>query len=115
MTSSPITVGPGTATLTIAQNPGRAAHRHDDHRRPDYTVTQAAQPGCTYTISPLTKSAVAAGETTTAAVTAAAGCAWTAVSPVEWIAITDGASGAGNGTVTMVIATNSATTQRSAA
>jgi all-beta uncharacterized protein/BACON domain-containing protein len=116
VTSSPITVGPGTATLTIAQNPD-AAQRIGTMTiaGQTYTVTQAAQPGCTYTISPLTKSAVAAGETTTAAVTAAAGCPWTAASPVEWIVIADGASGTGNGTVTMAIATNSATTQRSAA
>jgi Putative binding domain, N-terminal/Viral BACON domain len=116
VTSNPITVGPGTATLTIAQNPD-ATQRIGSMTiaGQTYTVTQAAQPGCTYTISPLTKSAVAAGETTTAAVTATPGCAWTAVSPVEWIAITDGASGTGNGTVTMAIATNSGTTQRSAA
>jgi hypothetical protein len=116
VTSNPITVGPGTATLTIAMNPD-ATQRIGTMTiaGQTYTVTQAAQPGCTYTISPLTKSAVAAGETTTAAVTATAGCAWTAVSPVEWIAITGGGSGTGNGTVTMAIATNSATTQRSAA
>jgi len=48
-------------------------------------------------------------------VTAPAGCPWTAASPVQWVAITGGGSGAGNGTVTLVIDTNSATTQRSTA
>ena len=79
-----------------------------------YTLTQSAPPGCTYAISPLSKSAVAAGETTTVTVTAAAGCTWTAATAAEWIAITGGATGDGNGTVTMAIAPNPETTQRSA-
>jgi Putative binding domain, N-terminal len=33
-------------------------------------------------------------------VTAGAGCAWTAVSNDSWIAVTNGASGSGSGTVT---------------
>ena len=116
LTSNPMTVGSGTAALTIAQNPD-ATQRIGTMTiaGQTYTVTQAAQPGCTYTISPLTKSAVAAGESTTVAVTAPAGCPWTAASPVQWVTITDGASGSGNGTVTLAIATNSATTQRSTA
>src|SRR5262245_47906612 len=76
VTSSATTIGPGTATFTIAPNP-------DPNQRigtmtiagQTYTVTQAAQPGCTYTVSPVTKSAVAAGESTTALVTAGEGCA----------------------------------------
>lgn len=37
--------------------------------------------------------------TGTVAVTAPAGCAWTAVSRDSWIVVTSGATGSGNGTV----------------
>ena len=116
LTSNPMTVGSGTAALTIDQNPD-ATQRIGTMTiaGQTYTVTQAAPPGCTYNISPITKSAVAAGESTTVAVTSPAGCPWTAASPVQWIAVTDGASGTGNGTVTLAIDTNTATAQRSAA
>ena len=39
-------------------------------------------------------------------------CAWTAASGAAWITVTTGASGIGNGTVSMTIAANSATAQR---
>ncbi len=39
--------------------------------------------------------------------TAAGGCSWTAVSQVNWIAVTSGASGSGNGTVSLTVAANS--------
>jgi hypothetical protein len=38
------------------------------------------------------------------AVTAGAGCTWTAVSNVSWITITAGASGSGGGTVSYSVA-----------
>jgi hypothetical protein len=81
VTSAPTIVGPSTATLTIAVNAGPGQRIGTvTIAGQTYTVTQVAPPGCSYTISPVTKSAIAAGETTTAAVTAGAGCTWTAVS-----------------------------------
>jgi uncharacterized repeat protein (TIGR01451 family) len=55
--------------------------------------------GCVSALNPLSATAAAAGGTGTIPVTAAAGCAWTAVSNAAWITITAGASGSGNGTV----------------
>jgi hypothetical protein len=46
----------------------------------------------------------ASGGTDTVAVTAPAGCAWTATRNATWITITGGASGSGNGTVTYSVA-----------
>ena len=77
------------------------------------TVTQPAQTGCSYGVSPLSFSAPAAGATTSAAVTAATGCAWTASSSAAWITVTGGGTGSGPGTVSMSVAANTASTQRS--
>lgn len=49
----------------------------------------------------------AAGGAGTVAVTSAAGCAWSARSNVDWITISEGASGTGNGTVRISIAASS--------
>ncbi len=82
-------------------------------------VQQDGNGGCTYTASPLTQNAPAAGGAFTTSVTAGSGCQWTASSNVSWITITsslapdrdektfagrqpaskNGIAGTGNGTV----------------
>ena len=57
-------------------------------------------PTCTYAISPTRETFGPSAGMGTVTVTAPAGCAWNAVSNATWIAITGGASGSGNGTVT---------------
>ena len=80
-----------------------------------FTVNQSgASPPCPYTINPGSKTVGAAGETTVVTVTAANGCDWTATSPVQWIVVASGAQGSGNGSVTLNVAANTATTQRTA-
>jgi glucose/arabinose dehydrogenase len=54
---------------------------------------------CTYSITPRSATFGVGGGTGSVAVTAGSGCPWTASSNVAWIAITDGSSGSGNGTV----------------
>ena len=46
------------------------------------------------------------------AVTASAGCPWTAASGVSWITITSGSGGTGNGTVNYSVAANATSTAR---
>ena len=75
-----------------------------------FTVTQAA--ACSYSIGPTAVSVAAAGVSSTVAVTAGTGCAWTAVSNDGFISVTGGASGTGSGTVSYSVATNSLTSQR---
>lgn len=78
-----------------------------------HTVTQAAAvPTCTYSISPTTASVAAAGGSVSVAVTTASACNWTATGNVLWISVASGASGAGNGTVSLRVAANTATTAR---
>lgn len=67
---------------------------------------------CSFTINPTALSVAAAGVSTTVAVTAGAGCAWTAVSNDGFITVTGGAAGTGNGTVSYTVAANTTTSQR---
>jgi uncharacterized protein (TIGR03437 family) len=76
-----------------------------------FTVTQAGQP-CTYAIAPASQSFAVAGGPGTVNVTALAGCAWTATSNDNWLTITSGASGNGNGSVGFSVAANTAATPR---
>lgn len=77
-----------TATLTIA---GRTVR-----------VSQAS--GCSFTATPSTVTMFAPGGSATITVTSGAGCQWTAVSQAEWIAVTAGSSGSGNGVVSLLVA-----------
>jgi YVTN family beta-propeller protein len=60
---------------------------------------------CSYSI-PASQSVAAIASTGTLSVTSPSGCAWTASSNVEWITITSGSSGSGNGTVAYAVAAN---------
>ena len=74
-----------------------------------FTVNQAGASGtaCTITLNP-TGRAVAASATTgsTVAVSAPSGCPWTSASNAQWLTITSGASGSGNGSVAFNVAAN---------
>jgi len=70
---------------------------------------------CTYSFSPLSAAPDATGGSGVVAVTAPAGCAWTAVSNAAWLSITAGATGSGTGTVNYAVAVNSTAGVRSAA
>lgn len=77
-----------------------------------FTVNQAGVP-CSYGVSPTSAAFGEAGGSASFAVTAAAGCAWTAGSNDAWISITSGASGSGNGSVGYAVAANGTTSARS--
>jgi hypothetical protein len=67
----------------------------------------ACQTSCTYTLSG--NATYPAGASTNGSVTVAASastCAWTASSPVNWVTITTGSTGTGNGTVQFNILAN---------
>jgi hypothetical protein len=80
-----------------------------------FTVTQSA-PGagsCAFTISPSSISIGVNGGSGTISVSPnLPSCAWTASSTVNWITITSGASGTGNGTVAYSVAANTGTLER---
>lgn len=65
-------------------------------------------PACAFSIAPPSVNVTPDAANGTVAVTTTAACAWTAVSNVSWIAITSGASGTGNGSVTYSVSANAA-------
>ena len=69
------------------------------------TVSQAGAP-CTATINPTTRSVTAMGGNIIVGVSTATGCPWAAMSHASFVTITAGASGTGNGTVTLSVAQN---------
>jgi hypothetical protein len=69
--------------------------------------------GCSYGIAPVNKSFNSAGGPGTIAVTTGGVCPWTAITSVNWVTITGGGSGAGNGTVSYTVAANPSGTPRS--
>ncbi len=67
---------------------------------------------CSYTVAPSEQSVAAAGGNGSIAVTVAgSGCNWTASSNADWMTITAGATGNGNGTVSFSVAANSGLTR----
>jgi hypothetical protein len=68
--------------------------------------------GCSFTIDPTSVAVASDATSSSVAVTADTGCAWTAVSNDAWITVTGGASGTGNGTVNYSVDANPSTSQR---
>ena len=97
ITSGATGSGSGTVTFTAASTTGPS--RSGTIAVAGQTVTVVQGQGCTFAISPDTRSVPASGADGTVSVTAGAGCAWTAASNVSWITIASGASGSGNGDV----------------
>ncbi|MCX6629709.1 MAG: BACON domain-containing carbohydrate-binding protein, partial [Candidatus Solibacter sp.] len=72
----------------------------------DVTLPVQAGTGCTYTVSPASAAVSAAGGSSSFTVATGAACAWTAASNQTWLTVTAGASGTGNGTVTLSAGAN---------
>lgn len=90
--------GASTRTATIAVNGNQL-----------FTISQAAS-SCTLTINPQTASIPATGGRGSIAVTSA--CEWAATTTDNWIDISTGAIGGGNGTVTWIASQNPNAQQR---
>jgi hypothetical protein len=70
------------------------------------TPPPTTTPSCSFSVVQPTTTFGPEGGTSSAAVTAGSGCAWTATSSASFVTITQGASGSGNGTVTFSVAVN---------
>jgi len=70
-----------------------------------FTVTQDGL-NCSYSIAPTAPNFSAGSNSSSVNVTATAGCAWTAISNDNWLTITAGGSGTGNGVTNYSVATN---------
>lgn len=96
--------GNGTVRVIVRANSGPA-------RSATLTIAgqafELAQTGCPTSIKPDYYNAGRGPDTITIEVTAEEGCTWTATSPVAWVAVVEGQSGSGNGTVRLRVESNS--------
>ena len=105
--------GNGTVAYSLAANPAAAVRTgRITVAGQTFTITQAGTaPVCNFVLNPTNGNlppTASAGNTF--AVTVAAGCAWTAATVDNWITITGGSPGNGNGTVTFSVTANPSTT-----
>jgi predicted extracellular nuclease len=101
--------GSGTITFTIRENLSMLSRIGTITIAGQvFTINQAGAGGdCTYTISPANKSFSTSGGSGTVNVSSMSGCGWTATSDAEWINITSGGSGVGDGIVNYSVTANS--------
>lgn len=99
--------GPGIAPLAIsvAANTGAVRAGTIAIGSASIAITQAAA-GCTYSLSSGSLTFAHAGGQLSVNVTAGAGCDWTVAGLPRWLTATAGASGTGNGMVTLQAAPN---------
>jgi VCBS repeat protein/BACON domain-containing protein/S-layer family protein len=106
--------GTGIVLYTVAANTGPARFTVMTIAAQPFLVTQ--ETGCGFSIAPASKSFTASAGTGTINVSAGAACNWTATSNnPEFITITSGASGGGNGTVGYSVLANTGSSIRSGA
>jgi hypothetical protein len=91
--------GTGNATVRLDIQPNSDGPRNGTATIAGRVVTVNQEGGCQISLSPPSQVAPVGNGSGSVAVTAGAGCAWTAVSGASWIAVTAGASGTGSGTV----------------
>jgi hypothetical protein len=100
--------GSGTVNITFAANTGAARSGSLTIAGQNYVINQSGSSACSYTLNPTNNNSVSAtGATGSFNVTTTAGCSWTAVSSnAQWITITSGLTGSGNGTVSYCVSAN---------
>lgn len=95
--------GSGTVRVVVRANSGPA-------RSATLTIAgepfELAQNGCPTSIKPDFYNSGKGPDTITIAVSAEDGCTWTATSPVSWVTVVDGQTGAGNGKVRLQVESN---------
>ena len=108
--------GSANVNFTVAGNSGAARTGTITIGGLAVTIQQAGvsspPPACAISLQPTSTSVPAASGTGSVAVTAPAGCSWTANSLASWITLTTPASGSGNGSVGFSIGSNTTTTAR---
>jgi len=99
--------GPGVGTLEISVAANNGASRKGSIAVAGATIaiTQAAT-GCTYSLSNYNPTFPQTGGPLSIDVTAATGCPWVVTNVPLWLTVSSGASGAGNGRVTLQAAAN---------
>lgn len=109
MTSAVAGTGPATAAYVVEANPGTSTRASSlTIGGQAHTISQDGRPAvvCTYDLAPagaqFSKDAASGGF----AVSAPAGCSWSAVSDAAWVTVTTGQQGNGNGSVSFTVSRN---------
>ena len=111
ITSAAAGTGSGTVAFAVAANSGPLRTGTLTIAGQTFTVTQDEP--CTFAITPTSQTLGAAGGTGSIAVTAGGACTWSATSSnPEWLTITGGSPGTGNGQVTFSAAVNATGAER---
>ena len=98
--------GNGVVVFNAAANAGAARSGTVTIGGQTLTVTQQPAP-CTFSIAPTSQTMGAAGGSGSISVTTGVSCAWTAVSAnTDWLTVTAGSPGAGNGQASFTAAVN---------
>jgi hypothetical protein len=105
--------GPGSVSYVVAPNASEAS-RTGGITIADVTlsIAQEGRAQCTFDISPQQQGFGATGGGGSIHVGTAAWCSWTATTSSDWIVISSGSSGQGDGTVSYTVAANAATQSR---
>jgi hypothetical protein len=96
--------GSGTVNFTVASTDGPGRSGSMTIAGHTFTVNQGQ--GCGFSLATTSASAPAGGGSASFDVRTADGCAWAANSSANWLSITAGATGSGNGTVRYTAAAN---------
>ncbi|MBL8230019.1 MAG: BACON domain-containing protein [Bryobacterales bacterium] len=107
--------GTGNANVTfiVAPNPGLSPRTGTLTINGLVLTVVQASAACSYQVEPTALTIPANGGTSTVSVISTPNCAWEAVSQSSWVTIGSGATGAGNGTVTVQVAPNTGAVSRS--
>ncbi|MBL8175542.1 MAG: S-layer homology domain-containing protein [Bryobacterales bacterium] len=97
--------GSGTVAYTVQANTGAARTGTITAAGLTFTINQSAG-ACMYSLSSSGVTIPAASHAGSVAVSAGTGCAWTASAADNWIQVTAGQSGSGNGTVGYSVSAN---------
>lgn len=112
VTSAPNGTGSTTVTYSVSANSSTTSRSGTITAAGQvFTINQAGA-ACSYSISPTSQTIAAGGGSGTVAVTAPAGCTWSATSNASWISIVSQVNGSGNGGITYSAAPNNSTAAR---
>jgi len=113
VTSGASGTGNGAVGISVAANTGAFRSGTLTIAGQTVTVSQDASGVCITSITPTSQTFEAAGGTGTVAVTAPVTCGWQVSSSTDFITITPGTRGNGNGSFTYTVAANPSQAQRS--
>jgi len=112
ISSGAVATGNGTVSLVVSPNPTNLPRQATVAINDTLVTISQLGSSCTFTLSPERSTASQTGGVGTINVQTQAGCPWTAVSQVGWIALTGTITGTGNGTVAYSVGQNVSAEQR---